>query len=444
MLDLDGKKEFAAAVFALAILTKPHVAVLLPFYLRSGKRTSVLFFCAPFVLFLPYLASVQDFFAVPFLFATEFHYNGPVHHLALLIFNGNTHAALLVSIAVFTAGFLYIFLLVPSLLRSVGLTLGLLLFCLPTVHPWYFLVLTPHAILFGSSALLVLHFTALAAFFFFDPLLTDAFFLNRTVIMALEFIPVLIVLLYELSFCRRTWPIRYPQCEKVSVIIPCLNEDKLVAECIESVLNHNVHEIIIADGGSVDATDKVCAKYPVQFLQCPKGRGIQIATAAKKATGDVIVILHADSRLKPGTIADITESLRKHPCASGGSVKSEFRPASIRSSIITLLNNTRVFLTGISFGDQVQFYRTSALPSGFPELYLMEDVELSLKLKENGTLITIPDGAFSSPRRWAGSNYLKKAVMVVFLSAVYLISRNLNLIRDKGKWFYRRYYEKDI
>lgn len=105
-----------------------------------------------------------------------------------------------------------------------------------------------------------------------------------------------------------------------------------------------------------------------------------------------------------------------------------------------LLNNFRARLTGISFGDQAQFYRKSALPQGFPEFRLMEDVELSLRLKAQGALLFIPRGVSSSPRRWDRIGYARNFLTVSLLTCIFLFLRGFNVIRDNGEWFYRRYY----
>ena len=82
-------------------------------------------------------------------------------------------------------------------------------------------------------------------------------------------------------------------------------------------------------------------------------------------------------------------------------------------------------LTGIFFGDQAQFFRKTAPGpiSGFPPIMLMEDVELSLRLKKVGPLIFLRDGIVVSDRRWSGSRFAGSFVTVIYLFTRYLLER---------------------
>ena len=87
----------------------------------------------------------------------------------------------------------------------------------------------------------------------------------------------------------------------------------------------------------------------------------------------------------------ILNALQENPCAAGGACNMSFANKNIKTRMVAGLNNLRALLTGISFGDQAQFFRIEALDQlgGFPKLILMEDVELSLRLKQTGRLLLL-------------------------------------------------------
>ncbi len=124
------------------------------------------------------------------------------------------------------------------------------------------------------------------------------------------------------------------------------------------------------------------------------------------------MVLHADSRLTPGAVRKAFEAVHRCPDAAGGAMEARYDSASLRFRVTAPLNNLRARLLGIAFGDQAQFYRTSAVPQGFPEFRLMEDIELSLRLKERGATLFIPRGVVSSTRRWNAVGFAKNIFMV--------------------------------
>ena len=106
------------------------------------------------------------------------------------------------------------------------------------------------------------------------------------------------------------------------------------------------------------------------------------------------------------------------------------------------LNNLRALLTGISFGDQAQFFRVEVLdqPGGFPELMLMEDVELSLRLKQTGRLLFLKDRVTASGRRWQTGSFSLNFFKVIRLSILYLIERRLGMVKECAQKYYIDYY----
>jgi hypothetical protein len=121
-----------------------------------------------------------------------------------------------------------------------------------------------------------------------------------------------------------------------------------------------------------------------------------------------------------------------------------FRGPSPQLKLIAWLNNVRARWSGISFGDQGQFFRREALANmgGFPAMMLMEDVELSLRLKRMGHPLFIRQGVRVSPRRWAHRGVAGNVWLVLKLFVGYLVERRLRGSEGVRKDYYRHYYGK--
>ena len=338
----------------------------------------------------------------------------------------------------------WVYLFVHDQLRSVYLALGCLLVFLPTLHPWYIVLIAPFLVFFPSRAWLYLQ----AAVIFTFPVSAIEFntgvFREISWLKLFEYAPFYGILLYGFFrggflFRDKSYPI--PTC--ISAVIPTLNESGSLIRCLESLKNRTaLNEIIVADGGSVDGTPALAAKMGARVVESPKGRGLQIRKGVESASGDVIVILHADCAAEKGVFKRILKNLESDPYAVGGAVGMQFERNNPKTKVIAFLNNLRTFLTGISFGDQAQFFRTEALAAagGFPSMMLMEDVELSLRLKEVGRLVFLRKGILASGRRWLGNGFTGNLMTIFHLFPRYLIERRFCRSNTLKRNFYDIYY----
>ena len=123
----------------------------------------------------------------------------------------------------------------------------------------------------------------------------------------------------------------------------------------------------------------------------------------------------------------------------------QFRDSNLSRAFIATLNNLRAFTTGISFGDQAQFVRAEAVRriGGFPDLMLMEDVELSLRLKSVGGVVYLGPGVSVCGRRWQEGYLLSNLRTVIGLFFRYLFERRLG-VSSKEDRYYRRYYRNSV
>lgn len=209
----------------------------------------------------------------------------------------------------------------------------------------------------------------------------------------------------------------------VSVVIPTINEAEWIRAAVASVrrdYTDNEVEIIVVDGGSVDGTPRLVPDGEVVIESAP-GRAIQMNRGARVAAGDILVFCHADTLLPPSWREAVVDVLRR-PEVSGGSFRIRLEPA---RGFLHLLNSLPYPADWrLMYGDQAQFSRRGAFERvcGFPEIPLIEDLELMRKLRKVGRLVRLPLVVTSSSRR-----FLKRGPLRQLLVDVWLVVRDLAL-----------------
>ena len=186
----------------------------------------------------------------------------------------------------------------------------------------------------------------------------------------------------------------------LSIIIPVLNEGTY----LESALHHLSHlrkvgvELVVADGGSTDGTLS-CATAVDHFVHAPKGRAAQMNAGAAIATGRILLFLHADTTLPESAARAVLDATTE--CAWGRfDVAIDGRSPMLR--VVGQMMNWRSRWSGIATGDQAIFVRREVFErvGGFPLQALMEDVELSRRLRRIGRPACLRDRVVTSGRRW--------------------------------------------
>ena len=194
----------------------------------------------------------------------------------------------------------------------------------------------------------------------------------------------------------------------VAVIMPVLNEADGLEASVRALDGFDLHEIVIVDGGSSDATRAVAARLagaadravPVRVVQSVAGRAHQMNRGARGTSADVLLFLHADTTLPSGALDSVRAALRKGRTWGRFDVRLDGRQVMFR--MIERMMNLRSALTGIATGDQAMFVLrdTFTLLGGFAPLPLMEDVELSRRLKWTGAPAILHAPVVTSARRW--------------------------------------------
>lgn len=439
-LVLKGRAGLGFFCIGCAAMAKYFACLALPFLLSCDNWKKSGFVMLPALLFLPFLDAGSGLFHSVSAFGMELHYNDSVTAILRMISGADTvwAAALILMLSL-----VFIFLTVHDRLRSLLFAFGALLVCLPTLHPWYLSLVAPFAAAFASPAWL---FLQAAAVFTFPVLITEYYtgvFQEIHWLKILEYFPFCALLAWSLFRGGANLGRRFSRVKTVSVVIPTLNEAENIRQCLTSLSDQSgVSQVIVADGGSRDGTRVIAERCGADVARAPRGRGGQIREGIKMAAGDMILILHADCRLSAGTARRIVETLNRDPLLAGGASAMAFEPGGGRKRVIAFLNNLRTRLTGIAFGDQGQFFRAEVLPliGGFPVQMLMEDVELSLRLKSVGRLAFLSGGTAVSGRRWENRPFAANVVTVLRLFTRYLFDRRLGRTDHGARDFYGRYY----
>ncbi|WP_455540105.1 TIGR04283 family arsenosugar biosynthesis glycosyltransferase [Terrisporobacter sp.] len=218
----------------------------------------------------------------------------------------------------------------------------------------------------------------------------------------------------------------------VSIIIPVYNEAKNIRKIQDNLskLKGNF-EAIFCDGGSSDNTINLIEDcYTV--LNSPKGRANQMNYGSKVAKGDILFFLHCDSKIDENVIEKIEEEINKG--FEVGCLKLKFDSRIIWMKICGHMSNFRVKLRHIAFGDQGIFMKKELFDKigGIPNLPIMEDLELSLRLKNQKYYFKQIDSEIvTSSRRFLENGIFKTMFKMQKLQLQYLCGRDINEINEE-------------
>jgi rSAM/selenodomain-associated transferase 2 len=202
--------------------------------------------------------------------------------------------------------------------------------------------------------------------------------------------------------------------QRLSVVVPALNEAAGIRAALEALapLRARGHEVIVVDGGSTDGTAQLAAGLCDRLLVTARGRALQMNAGARAARGEMLVFLHADTRLPADFVIPEASLWGRFD------VRIEGRNPLLR--VVAWSMNLRSRLTGIATGDQAMFVRRERFP-GFPEIALMEDIALSRLLKRRGRPTCLRDKVVTSGRRWEARGVLRTMVLMWRLRLMYFL-----------------------
>lgn len=197
---------------------------------------------------------------------------------------------------------------------------------------------------------------------------------------------------------------------RISVVIPALNEAEALDDSIRAI-PPGADEVIVADGGSEDGTAAAAERAGARVVTSTRGRGPQMNAGAAQATGDVLVFLHADTRLPEDAFEHIRRVLSDETVA-GGAFHLAIDGAGWFYSFTARNANIRSKLAGAPYGDQAFFVRRAAFEalSGYRDFPHCEDLDFVRRLRKSGRVVLAPAAVRTSARRWEKHGRLRVTV----------------------------------
>ncbi|MFE8072014.1 TIGR04283 family arsenosugar biosynthesis glycosyltransferase [Marinobacteraceae bacterium S3BR75-40.1] len=189
---------------------------------------------------------------------------------------------------------------------------------------------------------------------------------------------------------------------RISVVIPTLNEASGIAEVLRPLQSWRRagDEIVVADGGSEDDTRRQCRGLIDCWVTAERGRARQMNAGAAKARGELLLFLHADTRVPGSARAWLLRAL--HEARVWGRFDVNLTGDRPVFRLIETMINVRSRLSGIATGDQALFVRRDmfAALGGFADQALMEDVSFSSRLNRIARPLCVPEPVVTDSRRW--------------------------------------------
>jgi len=209
---------------------------------------------------------------------------------------------------------------------------------------------------------------------------------------------------------------------RLSVVIPALDEAEGIRATLEPLQAWRAagHEVILADGGSRDATVERARPFCDRVIDAPRGRARQMNAGAALAAGEGIVFLHADTRLPPDGLRLVEQALESAPWGRFDVAIESARPM---LRVVSAMMNWRSRRTGIATGDQAIFVRAEAFRAlgGFADISLMEDVEFSARARGLAPPACLSARASTSARRWESHGIWRTILLMWRLRAAYAL-----------------------
>jgi rSAM/selenodomain-associated transferase 2 len=209
---------------------------------------------------------------------------------------------------------------------------------------------------------------------------------------------------------------------RFSIIMPVLNEEAVLEQqlCqLARVCAPYDCELLIVDGGSIDSTVAIAQRFG-QVIPSPRGRAAQMNRGAAVATGDIFIFLHADSMLPDDAFMAIERACAA-PGVVGGAFRLCFNCSQLAYRLVAFTANLRSRWRGIFTGDQAYFVRAGGFKAigGFPEIALMEDLEIITRLRKIGKLVLLPHYVTTSARRHMKVGLARSVLFMWYLRTLY-------------------------
>lgn len=188
----------------------------------------------------------------------------------------------------------------------------------------------------------------------------------------------------------------------ISVIVPTLDEEARLPASLAGVVGRPEVEVVVVDGGSRDDTVTVAGALGARVVRARRGRARQMNAGAAVARGDILLFLHADTRLPTTFVEDVRRTLA-HPGTVAGAFRFALDARGATLRLIEYAVDLRCRLFQLPYGDQALFLGAVLFErlGGFPDVPVMEDFELVRRLRRQGRIELTRGAAVTSARGWA-------------------------------------------
>lgn len=206
----------------------------------------------------------------------------------------------------------------------------------------------------------------------------------------------------------------------VSVVIPARNEQSVIAAAISSALKAGAVDVIVSDGGSEDDTvAQAKTAGATNIVHSRPGRGTQLKTGVAQAGGQYVLFLHADSQLGPQCLHQICDA--HSPVWGAFQQQIDYPGAKYR--LLEFGNAWRIKIRRMPFGDQAMFVRTKDLQQqgGIADIHLMEDVDLSRRLRRIARPVLLEGPVIVNPRRWQQRGVVRQTLRNWSIQSAYAL-----------------------
>ncbi len=223
--------------------------------------------------------------------------------------------------------------------------------------------------------------------------------------------------------------------KRISVIIPALNEADIIGESISNLQTSRKTEVIVVDGGSRDKTVEIARSLGAKVLSASPSKATQMNAGAAEAGGDVLLFLHADTRLPQNFEDKILAAVAANGFSAGAfSLGINAQARSLR--FIERVANWRSRFFQMPYGDQALFVSRDLFRQigGFPDYPIMEDFELVRRLKRRGKIAILPESVRTSPRRWLNFGIFKTWLLNQIIIVAYYLGVSPQRL---SQWYHR-------
>ena len=222
---------------------------------------------------------------------------------------------------------------------------------------------------------------------------------------------------------------------KISIIIPVLNEAAIIEDTLCQLRLSSEEEVIVVDGGSRDRTVPLAQAQEAKVICTAPGRAHQMNRGAAVATGEILLFLHADTRLPPNYATLVRDALAAPKTVAGAfQLRIDGQGRSLR--LVEKMVNGRSHFLNLPYGDQAIFLKADLFEEmgGFTNLPIMEDFAFVKRLQQRGRIKILPAAVITSGRRWQKLGVFRTTVVNQLIIIGYFLGVPLaTLARWYGK-----------